>query len=151
VAISTAYWPMIWPSPEQATVTIIGGAIELPVRPKIAADLEPSPFLPPETAAPEPTTQIRPGVMRVDRLGLELGTEGSFETHLDEDDPLSAVVTVRQSQTVSRGSWRVRVDTQMRMSCTRDAFLLHASLQAWENDVEVCRRESSSEIPRCLT
>ncbi len=151
VAISTAYWPMVWPAPEKATVTIIDGAIELPVRTTLAADPKPAPFLPPETAAPECSTEIRPGVIRLERLGLELGTEDSFETHLDEDDPLSAVVTVRQSQTVSRGIWRVRIDTQMRMSCTHDAFLLHASLQAYDNDVEVCRRELSSEIQRCRT
>ena len=32
LAISTSYWPMIWPSPENATVTIFGGALDLPVR-----------------------------------------------------------------------------------------------------------------------
>jgi hypothetical protein len=57
---------------------------------------------------------------------------------------------MRQSQTVSRGHWRVRIDTQVRMSCTHDAFLLHASLRACDNDVEVCCREWSSEIPRRL-
>jgi putative CocE/NonD family hydrolase len=150
VAISTAYWPMVWPSAEKATVTIIEGGIELPVRGKGAADAQLPPLPPPETAAPEPTTEIRPGVVRIDRLGLELGTESSFETHLDGDNPLSAELTMRQSQTMSRGHWRVRIDTQMRMSCTRDAFLLHASLRACDNDVEVCCREWNSEIPRCL-
>jgi hypothetical protein len=150
LAISTSYWPMVWPSPEKATVTIIDGIVELPVRGTSAADLQLPPLSPPETAAPEPTTEIRPGVVRIDRLGLELGTEGSFAASLDEDDPLSAVVTMCQSQTVSRGAWRVRVDTHMRMSCTHDAFLLHATLRACDNDVEVCRREWSSAIPRCL-
>ena len=150
VAISTAYWPMVWPSADKATVTIIEGGIELPVRGKGAADAQLPPLPPPETAAPEPTTEIRPGVVRIDRLGLELGTESSFETHLDGDNPLSAELTMRQSQTMSRGHWRVRIDTQMRMSCTRDAFLLHASLRACDNDVEVCCREWKSEIPRYL-
>jgi predicted acyl esterase len=150
VAISTAYWPMVWPSAEKATVTIIESSIVLPVRGKGAADAQLLPLSRPETAAPEPTTEIRPGVVRIDRVGLELGTESSFEAHLDGDDPLSAEVTMRQSQTVSRGHWRVRIDTQMRMSCTHDAFRLYASLRACDNDVEVCCREWSSEIPRSL-
>ena len=32
LALSTAYWPMIWPSPEKATVTVFGGTLEFPVR-----------------------------------------------------------------------------------------------------------------------
>jgi len=150
VAISTAYWPMVWPAAEKATVTIFESSIELPVRGNSAADAQLPPFSRPETADPEPTTEIRPGVVCIDRLGLELGSESSFETHLNEGDPLSAEVTMRQSQTVARGSWRVSVNTQMRMSCTRDAFLLNASLRAYDNDIEVCCREWSTEIPRRL-
>ncbi len=33
LALSTAYWPMVWPAPETATVTILGGTIDLPMRP----------------------------------------------------------------------------------------------------------------------
>src|SRR5690349_518494 len=33
LAISTAYWPMVWPSPQRATVTIFAGALDRPVRP----------------------------------------------------------------------------------------------------------------------
>src|ERR1700730_12112092 len=32
LAISTAYWPMIWPSPETATVSIFVGTLDLPQR-----------------------------------------------------------------------------------------------------------------------
>ena len=31
VAISTAYWPMVWPSPGAATLTLTSGALLLPV------------------------------------------------------------------------------------------------------------------------
>ena len=33
LALSTTYWPMVWPAPETATVTIFGGTLDLPVRP----------------------------------------------------------------------------------------------------------------------
>src|SRR5262249_15634798 len=32
LALSTSYWPTIWPSPETATVQILGGMLDLPVR-----------------------------------------------------------------------------------------------------------------------
>ena len=38
LALSTAYWPMIWPAPEQATLLILGGTLDLPVRPPQATD-----------------------------------------------------------------------------------------------------------------
>ena len=150
VAISTTYWPMIWPPPENATVTVFGGSLELPVRVPAAADALLPPLPGPETASPEHVTAVRQGVVRIDRIGLELGTEGTFSSNIEEDDPLSAVAEMRQTQTISRDAWRVRIETQMQLSCTRDAFLLRATMQAWEGDLEVCRREWVASVPRDL-
>ena len=150
IALSTTYWPMIWPPAENATVTVFGGMLELPVRVGSAADALLQPLPPPETAPPEPTTDIRPGVVRIDRLGLELGTEASFKSHIDDDDPLSAVVETRMSQSISRGAWRARIETQMQMSCRHDAFLLRAAMRAYEGEVEVCGREWDYSVPRSL-
>ena len=148
VALSTTYWPMIWPSPDRAAVTVFGGFLELPVRAPAAADALLPPLPEPETAPPEPTTEVREGVVRIDRLGLEMSTEGSFNSHVGDDDPLSATVEMRQSQAISRGSWRIRIETEMRMSCNHDAFLLHAAMRAFEADVEVCRRGWDCRVPR---
>ena len=150
LALSTAYWPMIWPSPETATLTISGGALELPVRPPQAADALLPPLPGPETAPPEPVTRVRPGVLRIDRIGLELGTESQSTYHIEEDDPLTAVTELRASEAISRERWQVRTETRIRLSCTRDHFLLRASLRAWNGEDEVCRREWDRSIPRDL-
>jgi putative CocE/NonD family hydrolase len=148
LALSTNYWPMIWPSPEIATVTVFGGTLDLPVRPPRSTD-KPLRALPePETAPPERTTPVRPGVVRIDRLGLELGSEGDFSSHIEPDDPLSAIVEMRQSQTLSRGSWRTRWETRIRISCTRGAFLLRATMSAWEGEAEVAHRVWNTRVPR---
>ena len=79
LAISTAYWPMIWPSPETATVQIFAGTLDLPQRPPNAADARLAPFPEQETAPPEtPTIVRRDGVRieRIDRIGLELRDTG---------------------------------------------------------------------------
>jgi uncharacterized protein len=150
LALSTAYWPMIWPSPEKATLTVFDGALDLPVRSSRVADVLP-PLPDPETAAPEQPTVIGPGIVRIDRIGLELGTEGTFAFDLKDDDPLSATAEMRRTQTIARGDWQVRIETRMRLSCTRDMFLLRASLRAWEGAGEVCHREWDRTIPRDLS
>jgi predicted acyl esterase len=151
LAISTAYWPMIWPSPETPTVQIFAGMLDLPQRPPNAADAKLSPFLEPETAAPEkPSIIRREGVRveRIDRIGLELGTQYKTEYHVEENDPLSAVAELHQTQTLSRNEWQIRVETRMRLSSTRDIFLLQGSLRAFEGANEVCRRDWDQSIPR---
>ncbi|MGA8258998.1 MAG: CocE/NonD family hydrolase [Arenicellales bacterium] len=58
VSISTAYWPVTWPSPEPTTLTLYTGTghLDLPVRPPRPEDAELPEFGPPEQApAPEST------------------------------------------------------------------------------------------------
>jgi predicted acyl esterase len=151
LAVSTAYWPMIWPSPQTATVTIFAGALDLPLRPPNAADAKLSPFAAPETAPPEKPTIIRRGdvrIERIDRLGLELGAQGKSQFHIEENDPLSAVAELRRTQTISRDNWQIRIETQMRLSCTADTFLLQGDLRAFEGANEVCHRIWDRSIPR---
>jgi putative CocE/NonD family hydrolase len=147
LALSTTYWPLIWPSPEKATLTIFGGALDLPVRPPQATDTLP-PLPGAETAMPELATVIRPGIVRIDRIGLELGTEGKSTFDIKEDDPLSAVAEMRRADTISRETWQVRIETQIRLSCTRDMFLLRARLRACEGATEVCHRIWDRSIAR---
>jgi uncharacterized protein len=151
LALSTAYWPTIWPSPEQATLTIFGGTLDLPVRPPQATDALISPLPDPESAPPEKPTMSRRSEMRIeriDRIDLELGREYKSEFHVEDDDPLSALAEVRQTHTMSRDAWQIRVETRMRLSCTRDVFLLQGSLRAWDGADEVCRREWDRSIAR---
>src|SRR5262249_29438463 len=151
LAISTAYWPMIWPAPEPATLLISGGTLELPVREPQANDALLKPLPGPESAPPEKPTIIRRSDMRIeriDRLGLELGTHDDTKLHVEEDDPLSAVNDLRRTWTMSRDAWQIRIETLMRLSCTRDLFLVQGSLRAWEGADEVCRREWDRAIPR---
>ncbi len=150
VSISTTYWPMIWPPPETATVTILEGTLALPMRAATVANTFVRPFPGPETAAPEPIAESGQGAVRIPRLGLELSTTSSFSASIDEHDPLSAVVEMRQSQTVSRGAWRIRIEMETRMSCSQDAFLLRASMRAYEADVEVCSRSWDRTVARAL-
>ena len=134
LAVSTAYWPMVWPSPEAATVRIFAGTLDLPQRSPNVADAKLATFPEPETAAPEkPTILHRDGVRieRIDRIGLELGTQWQSRYHVEDNDPLTAVAELHNVQTVSRNEWQIRVETQMRLSSTGNAFHLEGSLRAF--------------------
>jgi predicted acyl esterase len=151
LAFSTAYWPMIWPSPERATLLIFAGTLDLPVRVAQATDALLAPLADPESAPPERPSLLRRGTLRIeriDRIGLELGTESKSLYHVESDDPLSAVVDLRRTQTMSRDPWQIRIETRMRLASMHNAFRLQASLRALEDTKEVYEREWDSTIPR---
>jgi hypothetical protein len=66
LALSTSYWPLCWPSPETATVTVFPGSgwLEIPVRRRRAEDETLPAFEPPEQAPQMAHLQIRPGRFR---------------------------------------------------------------------------------------
>lgn len=68
LALSTAYWPLIWPAPEAVTLSLrCPGALHLPVRaesPESAGSLESLvAFEPPASAARAPMTRVAEGRM----------------------------------------------------------------------------------------
>jgi putative CocE/NonD family hydrolase len=66
VAISSAYWPIVWPSPEAVTLSVVAGASQLllPVR-SSASEETVRPLPPPESGPLSPITVVRPG--RIER------------------------------------------------------------------------------------
>jgi hypothetical protein len=71
LAISTAYWPVVWPSPNAVRLTVFTGAsrVVLPVRQTQADDIEHRPLADAAMIAPPRTTVIRQG--RVERTVSE--------------------------------------------------------------------------------
>lgn len=67
VSISSGYWPMVWPAPEWATLTLGGGESKLflPVRAARSDDGK-NPFSAPESAPPTAATRLSQG--RLERL-----------------------------------------------------------------------------------
>ncbi len=66
IAVSSSYWPIIWPSPTPVTLTLVAGAstLTLPVRPPRNDDDDLPGFDEPETAPDVPTTHLKPGHCR---------------------------------------------------------------------------------------
>jgi putative CocE/NonD family hydrolase len=85
VAVSTSYWPIVWPAPEAAVLTLLCGAssLELPVRPPREADAALRAFQPPEQGPVEEPTALRP-LQFVRELGRDLtSNETIYRLHSD--------------------------------------------------------------------
>lgn len=169
LALSTSYWPFVWPSPVAATLTVTKGALTLPVH--IGSEVE---WVPPEPeAAPEWRHRVvRAGKARrfeerdlitgrlalvveddlgdVENLshGLFTGETMSERWEVHPDDPLSAVATHTWEQRLSRGDWRVRTEVWAQMTATKTHLCMVARLTAWEGEVQMFHRDFSDEVPR---
>jgi predicted acyl esterase len=176
LALSTTYWPMIWPAPDAATVTLFaaGSTLTLPLRLGRSEDAALRPMPAPETAPPAPRTALRegrsrreagvdiatgerfyraveePNLTRIDAIGTELGSQGDMEFRIRDDDPLSARAVSRRVQTVTRGAIQTRTELATSLSASAEAFRVEAKLEAFEGDDRVCRREWELEVPRDL-
>jgi uncharacterized protein len=66
LALSTCYWPIVWPSPEPVTLTLFGGAsrFALPVRPRDARDAALPAFGAPEQAPDVKVTRLESSTLR---------------------------------------------------------------------------------------
>ncbi len=178
LALSTSYWPIAWPSPVPATLTLQCGSsvLRLPVRtPNAAADAALEPFGEPEGAVPlalqvtraratdRPLDHIDAsstdgrvdllrtrdrGAWRTTDTDVDYDTSGEMRFSIHPDDPLSAEQEINLTTTMGREGWRVRTQAQTRISCTSDEFVLHARLLAWEGDNKVFERTWDRHIAR---
>ena len=170
LAVSADYWPWVWPSPEPVTLTVSGGAVELPVRSR--PDGEPPTFGPPESAPPlaEETLVAGPTGRTVRRdlatgaaelqydwidsrsllkeSGTELYERNVVRQRLVEGDPLSASASCEVDVEVSRGDWRTRVEVRSAMTCDRERFLVTTELDAYEGGVRAFARRWEHAIAR---
>jgi putative CocE/NonD family hydrolase len=174
VAVSTTYWPLIWPSPQPVTLTLLTGksALELPVRPPRKEDKTPPKFKPVEAAEAFRKTALSRGYRnrivhtdmgtgetvvevsddsgrnRYDDIDLEAQARSTERYSVREGDPLAATAEVTWTWTFGRKDWRIRTESRTYMSCTQRDFILRASLVAYEGDDKVFERSFEETIPR---
>ena len=169
VAISTAYWPFIWPAPTDAGVTLLGGTLTLPVRPTATGD-EIS-FPPPEASQAWRATQLRApqfkrtqtilddgtqqlqilidnGQMQDEQHGLATGSTCLEDWRIRADDPLSAEVRIDWEETLDRDDWKVRTRCHATLWSSSDMWHARGRITAFEGNQVVFEREFASDVPR---
>jgi putative CocE/NonD family hydrolase len=160
IAVSSAYWPWIWPHAREATLEVAPSrsAVTLPVWTRDADDgvrfeeaVRSTPLaiqrIPDESGLPERsvshdvatgewTLDVDPGYggSRVYPDGLVF-TESSRETYrITEGDPTSAVAESRWAIGLEQPGWRARLETTSRVTADADAFRVVNTLRAWARD-----------------
>lgn len=176
LSISSSYWPLAWPAPEPARLSLklSGCRLSLPVRTPQEADTYLRPLDGPRYAEGPATTLLAPAKrewvveqnlakneislnvanddarVRLDEIDLEIGrnvTERySYQHNLY--DTLRGVVTSERS--FKRGGWDIVTRTRTVLASTRTHFLIRATLDAYEGDVRVFSKSWDEAVTRDL-
>jgi uncharacterized protein len=178
LALSTAYWPLIWPTPERVTLTVhtANTRLELPARAPQSLDGT-NPFPPPESAPLTPISKVAEGrmtrevrhdlmtaavtyvtdgeggvfgegVIRFDEIDVVVNHALRRELTIHPDDPLSAHYRIIQSQDLKRDGWDIHIETETIMTSTKRELILTGKLDAFENGKRVASRNWRETVPR---
>ncbi len=176
LALSSSYWPLAWPTPRPAALTVYTGSsrLQLPLRAPLAADDELAPFAEPEAAPPLATTTVAPGAAewrvvhdllgdehtleviddggtwRIDGNGLEVSMRGLERYRYQGDDYASVRGETEWIIGLRRGDWAVQTTTRTVLTSDAEAFHIEADLVASEGEKEGYRQQWVRHIPRQL-
>ncbi|MFJ4628291.1 CocE/NonD family hydrolase [Streptomyces sp. NPDC088847] len=174
LSLSTSYWPLAWPPPRPALLTVDEPPcrLVLPVRP---ADDEPdtlAPFEAAEGSAPIATTQVTPpeqrwevsrdlvdygaalnivkdrGTVHFDAMDLDVGCRAHERYTSVADDFTSPAGEVTWTMGFRRGEWDVEVRTSTTLTCDAEDFHVNATLDAFEGGRRVVSRTWNESVPR---
>jgi len=176
VAISTAFWPIVWPSPKPVTVSLFTAESRLclPAREPQSADAEARTLAPPRMARVHPTTilvdsepefvgfkvdlntgiqsfifQMDSGTRRFDRHGWSSSVKTDYQYHIHPDDPTSACVDLVATETYGReGQLDARIEAHQKMTCDETHFVIEATLDVFDGDKQLYTRQWNKRIAR---
>ncbi|MDQ1040793.1 putative CocE/NonD family hydrolase [Streptomyces sp. V3I8] len=177
LSLSTSYWPLAWPPPEPALLSVYEGTstLTLPVRPTDAPDeIAADPFEEPEGTPPVGTTRLTApeqrwevkrdmvdyraqleivkdqGLVRFDEIGLDVGRRAYERYTAVADDFTSVTGESAWTMRFRRDDWDVRVETSTRLSCDERDFRVDATLDGYEGGRRVFSRTWNEKVPRDL-
>jgi len=174
LAISSSYWPIVWPSPEKATLTLetAGCSLDLPLRTPSQQDAALRPFEPAVNGEPLKKTTLRApssrytiakdivtgevvmhreaddGKYRYDDIDWQFGAATRRDYTIHPDDPLSARAENRFRKEYGREGLDLAIEGWSRMTVTATELHLSARLDAWENGNRVFGHDYEFKIPR---
>jgi len=176
VAISTAFWPIVWPSPRPVTLSLFTGTstLSLPAREPRESDADTRPLPPPRHSRPHPTTALTEaeatyagfevneetgmhsfiyrsdtGTNQYDRHGWRTSAKTDYRYHIHPENPTSACIDLRATETYGRDrQLDARIEAQQKMTCDETHFLIEAELEVFDGDTQVYSRQWNERIAR---
>jgi putative CocE/NonD family hydrolase len=174
LSLSSSYFPITWPVPEKATLTIdcAFSSLHVPTRPENLLDSQLKPFEPAENGPPLRTSIIRPengsniltedlatgevkqtiradaGLLQNEDNGWRFGMDRTIVCAVRPDDPLSASVQQQFRKEFGRSGLDLAIDGWTKATVTQTELHLTARVDAWEQGERVFGRDYSYKIPR---
>ena len=176
LALSTSYWPIVWPAPKPFEIQLDGAKCELklPVR-SVSEEIPPANPGPAGAFPQLNSKELRKasshshhgvdgdgftfletfddyGMTEDPGHGLISGSHVAMRYSIHRDNPATARMSSNWTFTFQRADWQVQIDTQTSMTCDIDNFYLHRKITATEGagNQEVLSKEWSNTIPRGL-
>ena len=172
VALSTSYWPWIWPSRAKTSVNVdvASSCLEAPLCGEDA--LMRRSFEKPEIALGESCETLKPGKPFTHRMfdeetgllvferstdddsvqrtpsGFVFGAKKSTKYSIKVDDPLSARMESVRESVFSRDDWSIETSVFSAMTCTYDDFIVKTATQVRENGKLIHDEQHLETIPR---
>ncbi len=176
LAISTSYWPLVWPAPEPVRLKVFTGSsrLSLPIRPPRPEDGQISDFGRPVAAEPLSTTLLIPAhrewkvihnlatnesvlqitnddkKFRLDDIDLSVHRQVTERYSYKNYDYGSVRGEVTAQRTFERGGWSVSATTRTILTSTRTHFRVTATLDAYEGDSRIFSKSWNETILRQL-
>jgi uncharacterized protein len=173
IAISSAYWPMVVPSPEAATLTLWSGESRTTLAVLPAERIHALPEFPPVAKAPALARTIHDsggekrevhydaeldkttvrntrndGSARIDDIDTTISYGKVKEFSIARNDPETAESVISTTMHYRRAGWDARLETRIRMRCRRDHFLFDSDVDAFEGGERCFSRSFTHKIPR---
>ncbi len=174
IAISSSYWPLAWPSPESARLTLYTGksALHLPVRPERAKDDSLKSFEAPESAPPTEHEVIQRGhhnwlvhrdlacdsstlevindngIVDLKEIDLRIANK-ALEWYSSEADDFSSIRgETKVTRSLERKDWHIKTVTHTIMTSNAEEFKISADLDAYENGKRIFCKSWHKRIKR---
>jgi putative CocE/NonD family hydrolase len=174
VAVSTAYWPIIWPAPAPVRLTLwtAHSSLLLPVRRPRPEDSRVV-FAEPERPTPTRRRMQKPGAVHrsicqdvasgeqrievlrddgtsiIEEIGVETALRKIIRYWMRPDDPSSARAEVEHDLTNRHPQgWDSRIRTRCAIACTATEFVVEADLEAFEAGIRLFSRSWTERIAR---
>ncbi len=170
IALSTSFWPFVWPSPELVILQVASGTIGLPI--KTGKQNIPVEFEPPVKSPEWQAQTLRPssanrneffdddsgqhvteiindfGEYKDVHHGLLNGSIARESWSIKSDDPLSAHCDLHWEQTGGRDDWHWRTDAHLSAHCDKTHFYIKAKLIALNNGEPFFEQTYTDKIER---
>lgn len=175
LSLSTSYWPLVWPAPAPALLSVheTGSSLTLPIRPTDTPDdVSATPLGEPEGCTPADVTQLTEpeqawtvsrnlvdyhssldivkdrGLQRYEENGIEVGLRAVEKYTSIADDFGSVSGQSSWTMRFRRPAWDVRVETRTLLTSDENEFHVDATLDGYEGGRRVFSRTWNESVPR---